>query len=110
MKRLIAVLVLVAVFACFGITAFAAGTDDGTVLVATKDAKKYLGAEISENLVKYEAADGTGLVFYDINGDKDMNVCDLVALCNKSVDFDLSGTYAAADSAALRVVLIDAHN
>ncbi|MEE0928358.1 MAG: hypothetical protein UIG59_04125 [Acutalibacteraceae bacterium] len=110
MKKLIAVLTLLAVFACFGLNVMAAGTDDGTLLVATKDAKKYLGTEIAENLVRYVAADGADLVFYDVNADKDMNVCDLVALHNKSVDFDLSGTYDAADAAELRAVLIGETN
>jgi hypothetical protein len=39
-----------------------------------------------------------------------MNVCDLVAVKNGSVDFDLSGSFDGADLATLRLMLIDGKN
>ena len=106
MKQIIALILCLALMLSLGISAFAAGTDDGTVKIATKDGKKFFGTEITEGLTKYEAANGSGITFYDINGDKDMDICDLVALKNGSVDFDLSGAFDSADSAALRLILI----
>ena len=110
MKKIIA-LVLCLLLACsVGLTAFAAGVDDGTVKIATKNGEKFFGTESTEGLIKYEAANGSGEVFYDLNGDKEMDICDLVALKNGSVDFDLSGTFDSADSAALRLILIGGAN
>ena len=106
MKKVIALLLILLLSLCFAVSAFAAGTDDGTVFVAAKDGEKFFGTEIAEGLIKYEAAKGSGEVFYDLNGDKDMDICDLVALSNNEVDFDLSGSFDAADSAALRLILI----
>lgn len=106
MKQIIALILCLVLMLSLGISAFAAGTDDGTVKIATKDGKKFFGTEITEGLTKYEAANGSGITFYDINGDKDMDICDLVALKNGSVDFDLSGAFDSADSAALRLILI----
>ena len=110
MKQIIALILCLALMLSLGISAFAAGTDDGAVKIATKDGKKFFGTEITEGLTKYEAANGSGEVFYDINGDKEMDICDLVALCKNEVDFDLSGAYTAADSAALRLMLIGGTN
>lgn len=110
MKKLMALVLVAILCVSCSFSAFAAGTDDGTIFVATKDGEKFLGREIADNLVKYEAANGSGDVFYDINGDKNMDICDLVALCKNEVDFDLSGSFDAADSAALRLMLIGANN
>lgn len=106
MKKVIALLLILLLSLCFAVSAFAAGIDDGTILIAAKDGEKFFGTEITENLVKYEAAKGSGEVFYDINGDKDMDICDLVALENGSVDFNLSGAFDAADAEAFRIILI----
>ena len=106
MKKIIALLLCLLLVCSVGLTAFAAGVDDGTIFVATKDGEKFFGTEIAEGLVKYEAAKGSGEVFYDLNGDKEMDICDLVAMSKNEVDFDLSGAYTAADSAALRLMLI----
>ena len=110
MKKILAIICAFALLLSFSVTAFAAGSDDGTVKIATKDGKKFFGTEITEGLTKYEAANGSGITFYDINGDKDMDICDLVALKNGSVDFDLSGAFDSADSAALRLILIGVNN
>ena len=106
MKKIIALLLATLLLFSCSISSFAAGTDDGTVKIAAKDGKKFFGTEITEGLTKYEAANGSGITFYDINGDKDMDICALVALKNNSVDFDLSESYDGADSAALRLLLI----
>ena len=110
MKKIIALLLCPLLVCSVGLTAFAAGVDDGTIFIATKDGEKFFGTEITEGLVKYEAAKGSGEVFYDINGDKNMDICDLVALSNNEVDFDLSGGFDSADSAALRLMLIGGGN
>ncbi len=106
MKKIIALVLSLLLVCSVGVTAFAAGTDDGTIQIATKNGKKFFGTELAENFVKYVAANGDGSVFYDLSGDKDMNICDLVALDAGSVDFDQSGTFNSADSAALRLLLI----
>lgn len=106
MKKILALVCAVALLLCFGVTAMAAGTDDGTIFVATKDGEKFFGTELAESFVKYVAANGSGITFYDINGDKNMNVCDLVALHKNEVDFDLSGSLDSNDNAALRLLLI----
>ena len=106
MKKILAIICVVALLLSFSVTAFAAGSDDGKIQIATKDGEKFFGTEVSESFVKYVAANGSGITFYDLNGDKDMDICDLVALKNNSVDFDLSESYDGADSAALRLLLI----
>lgn len=106
MKNIIALLSALLIVCGCGLTAFAAGVDDGTLSVATKDGQKYFGTSISEYLVKYTAADGSGDEFYDLTGDKSMNICDLVALVNDETDLDQNGTYDAADSAALRLLIL----
>ena len=106
MKKTLALACAVVFLLCFSVTAMAAGTDDGTIFVATKDGEKFFGTELAENFVKYVAANGADSVWYDLSGDKAMNICDLVALCNNSVDFDLSGSFDSDDSAALRLLLI----
>ena len=110
MKKIIALLVCLLLVCSVGLTAFAAGTDDGTIFVATKDGEKFFGTEITDNLVKYEAAKGSGEVFYDINGDKDMDICDLVSLHLNEVDFDLDGAYDSDDAKAFRIILMDSEN
>ncbi len=106
-KLLVLMLALVLVGTC-GITAFAAGTDDGTLSVAEKDGKKYFGTEITKGCVEYVAADGSDDGFYDLNGDKTMDICDLVALTLNETDFDLSKEFDANDAKALRLLLIGA--
>jgi len=106
MKRIIAFVLCLILICSVGITAFAEGADDGTITIAVKEGKKFFGTEITDGFVKYEAANGSGEVFYDLNGDKEMDICDLVALSNEEVDLDQSGAYDSADSAALRVLLI----
>ena len=106
MKKILALACAVVFLLCFSATAMAAGTDDGTIFVATKDGEKFFGTELAENFVKYVAADGADSVWYDLSGDKAMNICDLVVLSNNSVDFDLSGSFGSDDSAALRLLLI----
>ena len=107
MRKLIALLCTVLLLVSFGTSAMAAGVDDGTLKVATKDGEKFFGVTITENFVKYVAANGDGTVFYDLNGDKEMNVCDLVALGKGQVDLDQNGSYNSDDAKALRLMLIE---
>ncbi len=106
MKKIIAFTLCLFIIGTCGITAFAAGTDDGSISVIDKNGQKYFGTEYVNGCTEYVAANGSGDVFYDLNGDKDMDICDLVALTNGSVDFDANDVYDSADSAALRLLLI----
>ena len=106
MKKILALACAVVLLICFDVSAMAAGTDDGTLKVATKDGERFFGVDITENFVKYVAANGEDKSFYDLNDDKDMNVCDLVALNNNQVDFDQNGTYNSEDAKALRLLLL----
>lgn len=106
MKKTFSVLLALVLMFVFALPAFAAGTDDGTVFVAERKGAKFLGTEIVEGCTKYEAASGSGDCFYDMSGDKDMNICDLVALHKNSVDFDQNSIFDGDDAAAFRVVLL----
>jgi hypothetical protein len=106
MRKPIALICVVLLLVSFSITAMAAGVDDGTLKVATKGGEKFFGVTVAENFVKYVAANGDGTTFYDLNDDKDMNVCDLVALSKGQVDFDQNNTYDSEDAKALRLLLI----
>ncbi len=106
MKKLIAIVLSLLLVCSVGVTAFAKGADDGTIQIASKNGEKFFGTELAENFVKYVAANGDGSVWYDLSGDKDMDICDLVAMSNGSVDLDQSGTFDSADGAALRALLI----
>lgn len=105
MKQIVAILLCAVLTLTFGVSVFAAGVDDGTLKVTTKDGQKFFGTTL-DDFVKYVAANGDGSVWYDLNDDKDMNVCDLVALANRQVDFDQNDEFNSADSQALRLLLI----
>lgn len=107
MKKLIAILLATMLIFTCAVTAFAAGQDDGSLIVATKDGKRFFGVALAENFDKYVAADGSDTVFYDMNGDRTMNVCDLVALTNNKTDFDQNGSFGAEDSAAMRTAVLN---
>lgn len=106
MKKAIAITLCFVVMLSFGVTASAAGTDDGRIKIATLNGQKFFGTEIGENAVKYIAANGEDELFYDLTDDRDMDICDLVALSKKQVDLDEDGGYAPADGALLRGMLI----
>ncbi len=107
MRKLAVLMLTVVLLVCCSLSVMAAGIDDGTLSVATKDGEKYFGTEVTAGCTKYVAANGNGSYYYDMSGDKDMNICDLVALANNSVDFDLSGDYTADDAKAFRLILMD---
>ncbi len=109
MKKVTVLLLTLVLSLSFTVSALALGTDDGSISVADRGGQKFFGTKITSGLTEYEAANGSGETFYDINGDRDMNICDLVALNSNSVDFDLSGTFDSADAAALRLILIGAN-
>ena len=106
MKKTCIVLVALAFMLVFTVSAFAAGTDDGTISVATKGDVKYFGTEITKNCVKYVTANGDGKCFYDLNGDKEMNVCDLVAIAKNNTDVNLDGQFSGADALLVRLPII----
>ena len=109
MKKIIALLCAVLLVLSVVITAAAAGVDDGKVSVATKDGQQFLGTTVTEGCVKFVAADGSGAEFYDLTEDKDMDICDLVALEINEIDFDLNDTFNSDDAKALRLILIGAN-
>lgn len=106
MKKTFILLLVLVLMLAFAIPAFAAGVDDGTLFVAERKGAKFLGAETAAGCVKYESASGSEGCFYDMSGDKDMNICDLVALHKNSIDFDLSTAFDGDDAAAFRMVLL----
>lgn len=106
MKKGIALLIGIILLITCSMTVFADRIDDGSLSVATKDDIKYFGAEVFDGCIKYIAADGSDNIFYDLTGDKDMNICDLVKLVKEQVDFDCDDTYDSDDAAALRMMLI----
>ena len=113
MKRFLSIIVLLLALCMmfvFTLPTFAAGVDDGTIKVVQKGETKFFGTEITSGCVKYVAASGSNDYFYDLSGDKDMDVCDLVALDKNSTDFDLSGSFDKNDAATLRLILIGANN
>lgn len=105
-KKAIAITLCFVVMLSFGVTASAAGTDDGRIKIATLNGQKFFGTELGENAVKYLAANGGDELFYDLTDDRDMDICDLVALSKNQVDLDKNGEYAPADGALLRGMLI----
>lgn len=107
MKKVIAFTLGMMLILSLGITAFAAGTDDGVLTVATADGKKYFGSDIGDNVTEFTAADGSGDVFYDLTADKSMNICDLVALVKNEADINGDGAYTSYDAALIRSMLID---
>ncbi len=107
MKKLAALMLTVVLLACCSLSVMAAGIDDGALSVAEKDGVKYFGTEVTAGCTKYVAASGNDSYYYDMSGDKDMNICDLVAIHNNEVDFDQSSTYTADDAKAFRIILLD---
>ena len=63
MKKAIAITLCFVVMLSFGVTAPAAGTDDGRIMIATLNGQKFFGTEIGENAVKYIAAKGEDELF-----------------------------------------------
>ena len=110
MKKLLSVLLALCLMFVFTLPTFAAGVDDGTIEVVQKGETKFFGTEITSGCVKYVAASGADNYFYDLSGDKDMDICDLVALNNNSTDLDLSGSFDNNDAKTMRLLLIGAKN
>ena len=110
MKKIVALILAVMLLSLCTLSAFAAGTDDGSLTVATKDGAKYFGTPYTKGCTKYLAANGDGSYYYDMSGDKDMDICDLVSLHLDEVDFDLDGAYDSDDAKAFRIILMDSEN
>lgn len=107
MKKTLAVLLLLALMFIFALPVFAAGVDDGVVSVAEINGAKYFGKVTDKGFIKYLAADGSDSFFYDLNGDKDMNVCDLVALINNKTDINGDAVCDGADSLLIRLPIVN---
>ena len=107
MKKIATLLCAILLVFVFSVPAFAAGVDDGTVLVVTKEGQKYFGTEIAEDAVKYVAANGADGCFYDLNADEEMSICDLVATHKRTVDLNGDGKFDGADSLLIRKPILD---
>ena len=107
MKKTIAVFLVLCFALTFTPTTLAAGVDDGNILVAEKNGAKYFGKLTNAEFVKYLAADGSGADFYDLNGDRDMNVCDLVALHKNETDINEDLRFDGADSFLIRAPIVN---
>lgn len=116
-KKTLAILVsVILLFASFGVTALAAGVDDGTGYAASKDGVTYLGEEKSNGVVTYidyVAADGGEETFKEIlevdaNDDvqDETDICDLVYLALNPADVNLDDVANEKDLATLRMLLI----
>ena len=106
MKKIVALLLVLAIALLFTVSAFAVGEDDGSLTVAQKDGKKYLGVYVKEGFSKYTSAEGSNLIFYDINQDKNMDICDLVMLDKNEIDLDCNARFNSADGSMLRTLII----
>ena len=106
MKNIITFIFCLLLVGTVGISAFAAGVDDGVLSVADINGAKFFGNAVSNNVVKYTAANGSGEYFYDLNADKIMNVCDLVSLHINEADMDADNSFTAKDAEFLRLMLI----
>ena len=108
--------VLALVILSLGITATAAGTDDGSLLITEKGNLRYFGTAETEWRIKFTAADESGYSFYryhdiDLNNDFETNIKDLVRLKKNIANIeksDINGDKKtdAADLAILRKVLL----
>ena len=107
MKKIATLLCAILLVFVFAVPAFAAGVDDGTLLVVTKEGQKYFGTEIAEDAVKYVAANGADGCFYDLNADVDMNVCDMVAATKNKTDLNGDGAFDGADLLLIRKPIVD---
>ena len=110
---------LCALLAFGSITALAAGKDDGAVNVEAVNGQQYFKTEKAVYCTYYIAANGSGDNFYrygivDINGDKQMNICDLVHIkkelskstVDNSMDITFDGKLTASDLTVLKKVLL----
>lgn len=115
-KTLAILLSVIMLLAGFGMTAFAAGVDDGTGYAETKDGVNYLGEEVVKNGVTYvdfKAADGGEETFkriVEINANEDVNdttnICDLVHLMLYPEDINMDDVANEKDFATMRKFLI----
>ena len=111
MKKIVTLLLCLLLTFSFSLSAFAAGQDDGMVLVTEKQGKKYFGEAVSKWGVHYSAADGSAEAFYrftdiDLTGDGEMNICDLVKLSSANVDINGDGKSDSVDAKILRLAII----
>lgn len=110
MKKTFALVLCLALIASFGISAYAAGADDGKLKFTVKEDKTYLGTPVSDFSTYYIAADGSDSSFHrwdiDLNEDKVMNICDLVKAVIDDTDIDGDEKPDSADLQLFRSVLM----
>lgn len=110
MKKTVMLILCLVLLISFEISAYAAGQDDGRIFVVTEGEKTYFGRSVSDFCTHYIAADGSGDEFYrwkiDLNGDNEMNICDLVKTKINGTDVNSDGKYDASDLQLLRKILI----
>ena len=120
-KRTLAILLsVILLLAGFGLTAFAAGVDDGMGYAVAKDGVTYLG-ELKTNgavtYIDYKAADGGEETFKEITKvntnaeyDDTTDICDLVYLVLYPADINLDDVVNEKDLATLRMFLMEQNN
>ena len=109
MKKVLAVIFVLALVLNFGLSAFAEAIDDGSIVVAEINGKRFLGVETNEDITKFFAADGSEEFFVDLTDDADMNVCDLVVLELKPADINEDGVIDKTDNEMIRKLIIGAN-
>ena len=109
MKKILAVIFVLALTFSSGLSAFAEAIDDGSLVVAERNGKRFFGSEISENLTKFLAADGSEDFFVDLTDDADVNVCDLVSFELKAVDVNEDGKIDKTDNEMIRKLIIESN-
>ena len=107
MKKMLMLFVVIATMLVFTQPVFAADVDDGTLQVAERNGVKYFGVVTNMNFIKYEAADGSNKEFYDLNDDKEMDVCDLVALNKNEIDINSDSELEGTDAYLIRFLIIN---
>lgn len=106
MKKFIALILSLVLFVSLAVSVYAAGADDGSITVADKNGKKYFGTVLNDAVDKYEIADGSGDFYFDLTGDKTMNICDLVKTVEVKADVNADDAHTSDDAALIRTMLI----
>ena len=117
-KKILAFLVVVfLLISTLCISAFAAGKDDGTLFVTTKNSEQYIGEIKSDFCTEYVSANGNGKKFYrylnaDVNSNAITDICDLVAIHNaiigngKGIDFTFDSVLDSKDLDVVRQFIL----
>lgn len=109
--------VVIVLISVLSVSAFAAGVDDGTLFVTTKNSEQYIGTAKSDFCTEYVSANGKGNKFYrylhaDVNTNNITDICDLVAIDNaligngKGIDFNFDSAIDSKDLIIVRQFIL----